>query len=137
MLSRRHDVEEEVGLADCSALVGKLTCIGAALCDAVQRDDGAFSTVVPEIIISPPSGSLSIEDNPCTGENGLLCSLLNLTVDGNLLAHRVGLCIATDSNGEGCSALGTVRCGVGDAIDVAVVGLHGNLARSFTTFPLP
>ena len=135
-------VQEEAALADGTTLVGILAGVDAACAQGVNGDGGATLAVVPQVVVGPARGGTGREGNSATTEHGGLDGFCIGTAEhcarnASLAGHCVGGSITGDSDGEGLLALLAVLGGVGDAIDVAAVGLYGQLASCLAGVPLP
>ena len=63
--------------------------------------------------------------------------LIDDAVNGDFGGTHIGHGISSHGDGEALLGGRAVLCGVGDAIDIALVGLDGNLARGLARLPFP
>ena len=136
-LQRGHHFDVEASVAHGAALIGKLADVVARGGDIGNRRYGSPVAVVPKIIVGPSRRSLGVEDEIGAREHLHLCAAIDDAAHGDFLRHGVGRRVAAHGDGKGLTALRAVGSGVGDTIDKAAVGPHGDGARGLTGVPLP
>ena len=137
MLKGIYHIQVEAAFAHSPALVGILAGVCAAGCDRRYGYGICRLSVVPEVVVCPSGRCSGIEGHIAACQYCLDGILIDCAVNGNLVSHYVWLCITADSDSECLLTRGAVLGGVGNAVDVAAVCLHGNLTGSLACAPLP